>query len=335
MSDPLSIIEGMATLPAELLELSARRHGVLRRAELVDAGVTRRRIDRLIVRRVLERVGRGVYRVCGGAATPAQATLIACLDADGPATHRTACALHGLGSHVLNPVGTRPEVMIHEARNTRSHLARLRTTSTLDPIDLTVVDGVPCTTVARTLLSMASIAGLRIDGKEVSEWHVEDLFDEALAKGLTTLDEMRTMLERLRRSGRGGVLLIERLVEERAAGAITESHLERRALPVLELASSEPPVCQARIAPQGSFVARVDFLYPRAKLIVEVSGYRWHRTQEQMERDAERRRRLTLMGFTVLDFTYREVVRRPGVVVEGVRSFLDAPTSSTRASPAA
>lgn len=338
MSDPLGIIDGMATLSADLLERASRRHGLIERAELEAEGLTRRQVDRLIVRRVLERVGRGVYRICGGASNPAQRVLIACLDAGGPATHRSACTIHGLGlgRREFAPVGERPEVMIHEARNTRSHLARLRTTSTLEPEDVTEVDGIPVTTVARTLLSMASIAGLRITGKEISEWQVEDLFDEALAKGLTTLDEMRAVLERLRRSGRGGVALIERLIEERAAGAITESHLERRAIPVLEQASDERPVCQARVAPEGNFVARVDFLYPRIDLVVEVSGYRWHRTQEQMERDVARRRRLTLLGFTVIEFTYREVVRSPHVVIHTVREFLEAGgTARSRVRPAA
>ena len=110
--------------------------------------------------------------------------------------------------------------------------------------------------------------------------------------------------------------------EARAAGEVTESWLERETLQVLVGAGLPAPVCQARIERKGSYVGRVDFLYAAARLVIEVSGYRWHRTVEQAAADAERRRRLTLAGFTVLEYTFHEVVSSPDLLVAEVAEAL-------------
>ena len=78
-------------------------------------------------------------------------------------------------------------------------------------------------------------------------------------------------------------------------------------------------MCQARIAPDGAFVARVDFLYEDLRIVIEVNGYRHHRTQAQTTADAKRRRRLTRAGYEVHEFTYEEIVDRPGELVALVR----------------
>ncbi|MCB0978924.1 MAG: type IV toxin-antitoxin system AbiEi family antitoxin domain-containing protein [Acidimicrobiales bacterium] len=322
----------MSTLPHALIELAESRHGVITRAAIDAEGISRRRLDRLVSQRILERVGRRVYRVSGAPRTLRQRILIACLDARGVATHRTAAALHGLNGFTED---LQPEVMIHEARNCRSKLARLRTTSTIEPVDITEVDGIPTTTVARTLLSLASIAGPASKGKEIRDWVVEDAFDEALASGRVTAEELEETLQRCRQSGRGGVKVIERLLQERSSGQVTESHLERVALRVLADAGVRLPECQERIAPEGEFVARVDFIYPGSRSVIEVSGQRWHRTAAQMERDTERRRRLTFLGYRVFEFTYREVTRKPWLLVRTARGILDGRATGESATSAA
>ena len=108
----------------------------------------------------------------------------------------------------------------------------------------------------------------------------------------------------------------------RAAGEITESWLERETLRVIIDAGLPVPVCQARIERRGSFVGRVDFLYAEAQVVIEVSGYRWHRTKAQAAADAQRRRALTLAGYTVLEYTFDDVVASPQVLVAEVTEAL-------------
>jgi very-short-patch-repair endonuclease len=60
---------------------------------------------------------------------------------------------------------------------------------------------------------------------------------------------------------------------------------------------------------------RVDFRFPGTRLEVETMGYRFHRTPSQASIDAARVNRLLLDGWTVLQFTYRQVVDEPASVI--------------------
>ena len=51
---------------------------------------------------------------------------------------------------------------------------------------------------------------------------------------------------------------------------------------------------------------------PGTPVVVELLGYRFHRTKQQMARDAERLNALVLDGFTPYQFTYDQVVEPPG-----------------------
>jgi very-short-patch-repair endonuclease len=66
---------------------------------------------------------------------------------------------------------------------------------------------------------------------------------------------------------------------------------------------------------------RVDFAYPHLMLAIEVDGYIWHSGRERFERDLARRNQLQAMGWTVLVFTWRQVVEDPdGIAAEIVRT---------------
>ena len=67
---------------------------------------------------------------------------------------------------------------------------------------------------------------------------------------------------------------------------------------------------------------RVDFLWPRARLIVETDGYRYHRGSISFEDDRARDNQLARLGYEVLRFTYRRVVEEPEAVADLVRSRL-------------
>ena len=61
---------------------------------------------------------------------------------------------------------------------------------------------------------------------------------------------------------------------------------------------------------------------PGTPVIVELLGYRWHRTEAQMSRDAERLNALTMQGLAPLQFTYQQVTRGPTTVVATTRAAL-------------
>ena len=54
----------------------------------------------------------------------------------------------------------------------------------------------------------------------------------------------------------------------------------------------------------------MDFVWRDARLIVEVDGYRYHRSPSQFESDRERDVMLVLAGWQVLRFTWTQLTRR-------------------------
>jgi very-short-patch-repair endonuclease len=66
----------------------------------------------------------------------------------------------------------------------------------------------------------------------------------------------------------------------------------------------------------------VDFRFAGTNVVVEVLGYRYHRTKEQIGRDSERMNALTADGYRIYQFTYDMVTLNPGDVVDAVRDAL-------------
>jgi very-short-patch-repair endonuclease len=68
--------------------------------------------------------------------------------------------------------------------------------------------------------------------------------------------------------------------------------------------------------------ASPDFLWPKSKRIVEVDGYETHGTRHAFQSDRTRDRRLKLLGYEVIRFTRRDVMRRPERVARELAAFL-------------
>jgi very-short-patch-repair endonuclease len=58
----------------------------------------------------------------------------------------------------------------------------------------------------------------------------------------------------------------------------------------------------------GDRLVRVDFRFPNTPVVVEVMGYRYHRTKQQLARDAERMNALVEQGMRPYQFTYEQVM---------------------------
>ena len=87
-----------------------------------------------------------------------------------------------------------------------------------------------------------------------------------------------------------------------------------------------PPELQLRVHDErGGLVARVDFAWPQARLVVEVDGFAYHSSREDVRKDHARAVRLTLLGWRVLRFGWEDVVGRPEHVIAVVREALGWP----------
>ena len=144
--------------------------------------------------------------------------------------------------------------------------------------------------------------------------------DSAVRLRLSAPLVIEERLATLRGSGRYGVRLIDRLLVDSGG----ESILERRFLRLVREAGLPRPSTQRRIRRADRHVARVDFLYERQRMVIEVSGRLGHSTPSDRAKDAQRRNELQDLGFVVYEYTWGDVTRRPGFVIESLRQRLDA-----------
>lgn len=182
-------------------ELADAQWGLVTTAQAQRGGITRLRLARLAETGLVERVGHGVYGFAGGdrrrplraawlALDPARTAeeRLADLPTAGVVSHASAAAVHQFGD-LLDDL---PEFTYATRRQTRRAVRLHR--AALPRTDITVVDGLPVTTVERT------VADLVRTGHDLS--HVAQIASEAARRGTLDTDTLADRLEPLaRRNG--------------------------------------------------------------------------------------------------------------------------------------
>src|SRR4051794_607753 len=136
----------------EMAALAARQHGVVARTQLADLGLGRHEIGRLLARGRLHPLHRGVYAVGHRKVTGLGVWTAGVLAAGEGAvlSHRSAGALWG----VREWSSQRVEVSAPRRRRARAGMVLHEVRLPADQV--TVHDGIPVTTPARTLLDLAA-----------------------------------------------------------------------------------------------------------------------------------------------------------------------------------
>ncbi len=87
----------------------------------------------------------------------------------------------------------------------------------------------------------------------------------------------------------------------------------------MRAAGIDLPAPQVNISKRGGrWIARVDFVYPDIKLIIELDGERYHSDQNAFRKDRRQQNDLVLEGYRVLRFTSWDVFAAPEYVVASV-----------------
>jgi predicted transcriptional regulator of viral defense system len=288
----------------ELAALSARQHGVVARRQLVELGLHRNAIQHRLATGRLHPLYIGVYAVGHRAIGPHgrwMAAVLAC-GGEGVLSHRSAAALWG-----LRPT-SRPDVEVSapRSRGGRKGIAVHRVRR-LHPDDWAIQNGIPVTTVARTLLDLAEVT----DRADLAR-----AFEEAERLRLLDVRSIERLMRRSR--GRRGLRPLAALIaQERAPLPATRSELERRFVEVCGEAGLPRPAVNVVVAG-----LEVDMVWADRKLAVELDGYAFHRTRAAFERDRIRDASLALAGYRVLRVTHRRLEHQPAAVAETVRSLL-------------
>jgi hypothetical protein len=291
-----------------LAALADRQRGVVTRRDLLAAGLSRTAIADRVAKGRLRVMYRGVYAV-GHRTLTREGRWLAAVWACGDGavlSHFDAAALWDLmpnrGSriHVTRPstAGRAPDLA-------RIHLHRV---GTLRAWESTTTEGIPATTVARTLLDLA---------RHLRPRAIEDVIGRADRLSRFDLLAVRRCLDE--HPHQPGAPRLRRLLDELigVGAADLRSVLEARFLQLCD--DHGLPAPQTNVTVAGLLV---DFAWPQAKLIAETDGYAYHSTPTAFERDRERDQRLALAGYTVVRFTYNQVTRTPEAVANRLRRLL-------------
>ena len=260
----------------------------------------------------LLQVGTDTFRLPGAPTTELADLRALILDIGGEvwASGPTAAALHGFdGFRLKAPF----DVTILRDRKVRRLGHRIHSTTSLDRIDRAVVSDVACTSGARTLIDLART--------EPVERLIES-FDSGLRDGKFNESLVHRRIVALRSSGRFGVPRLVAAIEGVEAIRGGHSWLEREYLRLIAAACLPRPETQAVLTRAGDKLVRVDFRFVGTPVVVEVLGYHSHGTKQHLQRDTERLNALIIDGFRPYQFTYIDVVERPGDVLEQTRRAL-------------
>jgi very-short-patch-repair endonuclease len=296
--------------------LTERQYGLITRSQAMRVGMTAGAIDHRLRHGIWLRAGRGVYRIAGAPRSPRQRALAAVLAAGDEAllSHGSAASVLGLPGFPVEPL------TVTTCRGGRRRTATIRYEESLLTLQhhRRVVDGIPCTTVARTLFDLCG-------DREVAPGRAARALDTALARRLVTMPALWRVLDDLAEHGRRGTVWMRTLLLERGGRYVPpESELEARFVQLVHRYRLGRPERQVDLGDADQWIGRVDFLWREERVVVEVDGAIHHDGFLDRRADEERDARLTAAGWTVLRFRWRDVVDTPAAVAHSIRRELTA-----------
>ena len=159
---------------------------------------------------------------------------------------------------------------------------------------VTVHDGIPITTVARTLVDLGEVVPDRL---------LERALEQAYIRRLLPVGA----LERPRARQCTEARALRRLIAaERRTATVTRSELEERFLALVRSAELPDPEVNARLCGY-----EVDFLWRARRRVIEVDGHAYHSTRQATTHDRKKDNDLDTAGYGVTRFTADQILHDP------------------------
>ncbi len=272
-----------AGVDRRIADLAARQHGSIERRQLLRLGLSASGVDNRVASGRLHRRHQGVYSVGHAVLTQKgrwMAAVLAC--GDGAAlSHGSAGELHA----VRRSDSLHIDVIV-PGRRTQEHAGiAVHRPRRLEPDELVCIDGIPVTTLARTLLDLGDVLGRR---------QLERACDESERSARVDWQAVLVLIDR--HPGKVGSRRLRRLLAEHGIGGSRErSGFERDFVDFCAAHHLPAPEVNAVICGE-----EVDFCWPASRVIVETDGYEFHRTRFAFERDRRRDRALVAVGWRVI-----------------------------------
>jgi predicted transcriptional regulator of viral defense system len=290
-----------ASLDQRIAGLARRQHAVLTLEQLVELGLGRSGVRLRAKRGRLHRIYPGVYALVPRELLRREGHWMAAVLACGPGavlSHRTAAALHELRQTDRANI----DVTVPGRSGRRRARIDVHRSTSLTKADLTVVNGIPCTTVARTMFDLAEVVNRR---------SLERAYDQAEILGVFNLRALEDQLAR--NSTRAAARRVRSVLEEHYIGSTpTQSELEEGLLAITRRLGLPDPLVNHWIdLGDGGPMICGDFVWPEQRVIIETDGRRFHGTHQARERDPLRDQRALAAGWRPMRATWRQVMRRP------------------------
>jgi hypothetical protein len=222
-------------------------------------------------------------------------------------SHRSAAELWGLISGFTAPI----HITASSGRRRRKAL-QFHRPQCLDD-ERTEVDGIPVTTVPRTILDCAPA---------MSERQLERLINEADVLRLYDHLSLPTLLDRYPR--RPGSRALWVALNKRNAGAtFTRSDLEELLIELVDELGLRRPETNVLLEVDGETI-EVDALWRAERVAVELDSRRFHDTPLAFERDRRRDRRLIAARWRPVRITWRQLDEEPAAVGRDLSAMLAA-----------
>jgi very-short-patch-repair endonuclease len=291
-----------------IAELAQRQYGIVSREQLAEAGVGRAAVSARMRAGRLHQLHAGVYAV-GHRVVPRAGLWLAAVLATGPdavLSHWSAAALW-----MIRP-NARSVIDVTTPHKSRSWDGIRRHHKALPPDEVTVEEGIPVTSVPRTIFDLAATEDLDLIVAMLRESEHRNQWDQLSLPHLVQ-----------RYPGRRGVrqvrLALQRITEEPSGRK--RSRLEERFAPFLRRHRLPMPRFNDWIL-LGAKRYQVDCHWPRTHQIVELDGWESHRTRSAFRDDRERDRRLRVAGYSVTRLTWNQLDDEPGAIAADLRALL-------------
>jgi very-short-patch-repair endonuclease/predicted transcriptional regulator of viral defense system len=292
----------------EIAELAKRQHGVVGRRQLVDLGLGEKAVEHRVAIGRLHPLHPGVYAV-GHRLIPKHGWWMAAVLASGKRaalSHHSAAALWGLRGYSERAI----EVLVPHKSTSSKQIRRHYSSLLAD--ERTVEEGIPVTTVPRTIFDLAGAEPVDAIQSLVREMEFLELRDTLSLWDLIDRYPGKRGVRKLR-------LALERLKDEPPGRK--RSKLEERFAPFLLRHRLPLPRFNDWIL-LGDKRYQVDCHWPGTHQIVELDGWDGHSTRTAFREDRARDRRLRVAGYSVTRLTWNQLDDEPGAVAADLRSLL-------------
>jgi very-short-patch-repair endonuclease len=274
--------------------IAGRQEGIVGRAQLLSAGISGSAIARAARSGSLHRLHRGVYATLAPELIAEDGLLIAALLAAGDG----AVLSHGTAVwrwHIIPAPPAAIELAVPRPRTAPLGITLFQ--SKLRSEDLTLNARFPTTSVARTLLDLATR-------------YQDDALLRALAEAEFHHDLRPADIRGTLRRGHPGSANLRAALDEHAPGhGDVKSNLERRFRKLLLRRRIDLPLRNQRLGPWT-----VDCLWPDRRVVVELDG-RQHARPRQSDRDDDRDLWLRRNRYVARRYGTRQIDDRPDDVV--------------------